>query len=114
MELYISSNLVENEKILNFWLLGGNTEHCKFSRFSLSVSLSLPFFYFLGYQTTLRGWLARPLFSLKRRAIGLGFLGKITVLMCLMQTFMGIYVSISHSRLKSLKCTLIDLYLASF
>ena len=36
------------------------------------------------------------------------------VLLNLMQVFMGVYVSASHNRLKSLKYTLINLNLASF
>ena len=36
------------------------------------------------------------------------------VLLYLMQAFMGIYVSASHNRLKSLKYTVINLYLARF
>ena len=35
------------------------------------------------------------------------------VLLYLMQAFMGIYVSASHNRFKSLKYTMINLYLAS-
>ena len=36
------------------------------------------------------------------------------VLVYLMQEFMGIYVSTSHNRFKSLKYTMINLYLARF